>query len=126
MDVEESGKQPRTLAASNQQTSSGNLIETSNQLSCLSNSHLEHRGEYQCQNGNTSLRENPSTSTKFSRHSTALRLIQRERLALETQKSVLEDLKQKGKLKRVLNGLRHGDPLCERLLSYSNTGSKNS
>ena len=125
MDVEESGKRPRTQAASSQQTLSGSLIETSNRQSCLLNSHLERQGEYQCQNGNTSSRENPLISTKYSRHSTALRLIQRERLALETQKLVLEDLKQKGKLKRVLSGLWRGDPLREQLLSYSNTGIKN-
>ena len=61
---------------------------------------------------------------KSSRPSIVLRLIRRERLALEKQKSVLEDLRLKGKLKQALSGLPHGDPLRERLLLYSNTKNK--
>ena len=117
---------PSIQAALNQPTSSENSIEISSQQSYISDSHLEHQGESPCRNGNISSKESPSTLTKCSPPSTALLLIRRERLALERQKLVLEELKSSGKLRRVLNGLPLGDPLRERLLSYSNTDKGNS
>ena len=125
MDELEFPKCPRTPAASKQQISSANSTETSNQPNCILDLHLEHQEESQCLNGNTFSKEKPSTLIKSSCHSTVLQLIQRERLALETQKSVLADLKRKGRLKRVLNGLPHGDPLREPLLLFLNTGAMN-
>jgi len=53
-----------------------------------------HEGSL-CQNGTTSSKRRRLTSTKSSCRYTALRLIQRERLMLETLRSVSEDLKQK-------------------------------
>ena len=113
----------KTLAVPNQPVSFENSIGTSSHPNCTSDSHLVHLEESQCANGNTSLREKPLISTRFSHHSTVLRLIQRERHAWETQKLVLEELKQSGRLSQVLNGLPLGDPLRERLLLYLNTGS---
>lgn len=111
MDDMELRERPKTPAVLNQPVSSGSSTETSNQQSSISNLHLMHQEGSRCQNGSMYSRENPSTSTKYSRHSTALQLIQRERLALEKQKSVLEELKQSGRLKQVLSGLQRGDPL---------------
>ena len=118
-------KCPRTPAASKRQKSSANSTETSNQPNYISDSHLELLGESQCRNGNTFSKEKPSTSIKSFRHSTVLQLIRRERLALETRRLVLADLKRKGRLKQVLNGLRHGDPLREQLLLSLNTEAMN-
>jgi hypothetical protein len=124
MDDQEYLKYHRTPAALKPQISSVNLTETSNPRSCILDSHLEHQGESLCPNGNESSKEKPLTLIKSSRHSIVLQLIQRERLALETQRLALEGLKRSGKLSQVLNGLRPGDPLRGRLLSYLNTEVK--
>ena len=124
-DAMEIRKDPSILAVPNQPASSRNSIKTSNPLNCTSDSHLGPQGESQCQSGNTSSRENQLILTRSSHHSTVLRLIQRERLALEMQKLVLEELKLSGKWRRVLNGLLPGDPLRERLLSSLNIDRAN-
>ena len=121
MDDEGIEKFQPTQVASSLPDSSGSSIEISSQQNCLLDSHLTHLEEYPCRNGNISSRENLLTSTKCSLPSIALRLIRRERLALERQRLVLEELKQSGRWRQVLNGLSHGDPLRERLLSFLGT-----
>ena len=113
-------------AASNRPTSSENFTPTSNQQNCTSDSHLGHLEEFPCRNGNISSEEKLLTLTKCSHHSTVLQLIRRERLALEKQRLVLEELKSNGKWKQVLSGLPLGDPLCKRLLSFLSIDKGNS
>ena len=113
----------RTLVVPNQPISYGNLIGTSNQPNCTSDSHQEHLEESPCVNGSISLEGKQSILTESSCLSIVFQLIQRERRAWETQKLVLEELKQSGKLSQALSGLQPGDPLREQLLSFLSTGN---
>jgi hypothetical protein len=60
-------------------------------------------------NGTESSEEKFLTSTTSSPLSIALQLMKRERLALETQKSALESLTQRGVLALLPNGFQHGN-----------------
>jgi hypothetical protein len=76
-------------------------------------------------NGIASSEEKSSTLTISSPHSTVLQLMKRERRALETQKSALESLMQKGALVPLLNGLQHGTSPLKLLSSHFPTVLKN-
>ena len=115
---------PRIQAALNQPISSGSSTVTSNQPSCILNSHLSHREESPCQNGSISSKEKPLTSTRSYRRSIAFLLIRRERLALEIQRLALAALKRRERLKLVPNGLRPGDQRRKQLPSSSSIGNE--
>jgi hypothetical protein len=111
---------PRTPVVPSQQSSSGSSTATSNLPNYLSSLRQKPLEESPCLNGNIFSREKQLISTKSSCRSIALHLIRRERLASETLKSVLAELKRSGRWRQVLSGLRPGDPLRERLLLYLN------
>jgi len=120
--IEEENLQSRQIqVAQNQPILSAGSAKISNQPNYTS-ALLQacHEGS-QCLSGNISSRARLSTLTKSSHLSIACQLIHRERLTLETLKSVLKELKWKGKLKWVLSGLLHGDPLHKQLLWLSTT-----
>ena len=72
-------------------------------------------------NGNASLEEKSLTSTTSSHLSTALQLMKRGRLALETQKSVLESLMRNVALAQPTNGFQRGTSPLVHLPSLSPT-----
>ena len=115
-----------TPAASSQQISSNDSTKTSNLQNCLFDSPQTLREVFPCPSGNTFLRERQLTLTGSCHHSTVLQLIQRERLALETQKSALAALKQNGRWRQALSGLPHGDPLHKQLVLSLSIGNESS
>lgn len=77
-------------------------------------------------NGTESSEENLSTSTSSSLPSTVLQLIRRERVALETKKSVLQSLNLRESFTMGSNGVKHGGVLQKPLHSYFQTEPANS
>ena len=114
----------RTQAASSPPISSGNSTATLNLPNCTLNSHLVHRAVSPCQNGSTSSKGKPSTSTRSYRRSIVYLLMRRERLALEIQKLASAALKRRGRLRLVRNGQHLGVQPQKRLRSSLSTGNK--
>ena len=117
---------PSTPAVSSHQKSFDDSTKTSNLPNCLFDSPQMLQEGFPCLSGSIFSRERQLTLTGSCCYFTVLQLIQRERLALETQKSALAALKQNRRWRQALNGLLCGDPLCERLALSLSIENKNS